>query len=77
MWKFPGQGWNLCHSSDSARSLTARPPGNSPGVPVNRMPNRWSQVAILEGQNQADNLTFAQDVMSSLEGLISVGGTDF
>jgi len=26
---FPGQGLNLHHSSDNARSLTARPPGNS------------------------------------------------
>ena len=24
MWKFPGQGLNLCHSSDNARSLTLR-----------------------------------------------------
>ena len=29
MWKFPGQGLNPCHSSDNARSLTNRPPGNS------------------------------------------------
>ena len=35
MWKCPSQGSNPCHSSDlshssdSARSLTARPPGNS------------------------------------------------
>ena len=26
---FPGQGLNLCHSSDNARSLTIRPPENS------------------------------------------------
>ena len=29
MWKFPGQGSNLCHRSDHARSLTVRPPGNA------------------------------------------------
>ena len=29
MWKFPGQGSNLRHSSNNAGSLTARPPGNS------------------------------------------------
>ena len=29
VWKFPGQGLNLSHSSDSAGSLTTRPPGNS------------------------------------------------
>ena len=29
MQKFPGQGLNLCHSSDHAKSLTAGPPGNS------------------------------------------------
>ena len=29
MHKFLGQGLNLCHSSDNARSLTAGPPGNS------------------------------------------------
>ena len=29
MKKFLGQGSNLCHSSDNARSLTARPLGNS------------------------------------------------
>ena len=35
MWKFPSQGLilhhssDLSHSSDNARSLTARPPGNS------------------------------------------------
>ena len=38
MWKFLGQGSNLCHkrhrshSSDNAGSLTTRPPGNSPDV---------------------------------------------
>ena len=30
MWKFPGQGLNPSHSSDNAKSITARPPGNSP-----------------------------------------------
>ena len=29
LWKFLGQGWNLHHSSDNARSLMARPPGVS------------------------------------------------
>ena len=29
MWKFPGQGSNLSLGSDKAKSLTARPPGNS------------------------------------------------
>ena len=29
MQKLPGQGTNLCHSSDNAGSLTARPSGNS------------------------------------------------
>ena len=29
MWKFPGQGLNPRCSSDNARSLTAKPPGNS------------------------------------------------
>ena len=29
MWKFPGQGSNLCHSSDNAESLTTKSPGNS------------------------------------------------
>ena len=29
MWKFPGQGLNLNHSSDNAESLTARPSENS------------------------------------------------
>ena len=29
MRKFPDQGSNLCHRSDNAKSLTARPPGNS------------------------------------------------
>ena len=29
MWKFPGEGLNLCQSSDNTRSSTARPPGNS------------------------------------------------
>ena len=29
IWKFPGQGWNLHHSSDNIESLTAPPPGNS------------------------------------------------
>ena len=29
MWKFLGQGWNPCHSSDNTRSLTVRPSGNS------------------------------------------------
>ena len=35
MWKFQGQGLNLCysrdpsHSNDNTRSLTTRPPGNS------------------------------------------------
>ena len=29
LWKFLGQGWDLCHSSDNAKSRTARPPGNS------------------------------------------------
>ena len=35
MWKFPGQRLNLrhssdpSHSSDNAKSLTAKPPGNS------------------------------------------------
>ena len=28
MQKFPGQGWSPSHSSDSARSLTVRPPWN-------------------------------------------------
>ena len=28
-WKFPGQGSNLSHSSDNAKSLTTRSPGNS------------------------------------------------
>ena len=27
--KFPGQGSNLCHSSDNAEFLSARPPGSS------------------------------------------------
>ena len=30
MWKFQGQGSNPCHSSHNTRSLTPRPPGNSP-----------------------------------------------
>ena len=30
MQKFPGQGSNLCQNSDNAKSLAARPPGNSP-----------------------------------------------
>ena len=29
MWKFPGPGWNQSRSSDSAGSLSPRPPGNS------------------------------------------------
>ena len=29
MWKFLGQGLNLHHTSDNAKSLTTRPPGNS------------------------------------------------
>lgn len=29
MWKFPGLGSDLRHSSDKAKSLTVRPPGNS------------------------------------------------
>ena len=29
MWKFLGQGWNLSPSHNNARSLAARPPGNS------------------------------------------------
>ena len=29
MWKFPGQGSNLSHSSDNTESLTTTPPGNS------------------------------------------------
>ena len=29
MWKFPGQGSNLRHSSDNAESLTTKPPENS------------------------------------------------
>ena len=29
MQKFPGQGTNPSHSSDNAKSLTTRPPGNS------------------------------------------------
>ena len=32
MWKFLGQELNLSHSSDSAKSLTARPPGDSCGL---------------------------------------------
>ena len=32
MWKFPGQELNQSHSSDNAKSLTARPPGNSPKI---------------------------------------------
>ena len=28
MWKFLGQGPNLSHNNDNARSLTIRPPGN-------------------------------------------------
>ena len=31
MWKFPGQGSNPSHSSDSAGSLTTGPPGKSGG----------------------------------------------
>ena len=37
MYEFPGEGSNMSHSSDlshgndNARSLTTRPPGNSPG----------------------------------------------
>ena len=31
MWKLPGQGLNLSHSTDSAESLTPRPSGNSVG----------------------------------------------
>ena len=33
--KFPGQGSNLCHSSDSPESLTTKPPGNSKTVLFN------------------------------------------
>ena len=29
MEKFPGQGWNLSHSCDNAKSLTTRPPENT------------------------------------------------
>ena len=29
IWKFPGQGLNLPHSSDNVGSLTAQPPENS------------------------------------------------
>jgi len=35
MWKFPGQGMNPCHSSDNAKSLTPRPPGNSNFIILN------------------------------------------
>ena len=33
MQKFPDQKSNPCHSSDDARSLTDRPPGNSSALP--------------------------------------------
>ena len=29
MWKFPGQGLNLSHSSENTKSLTPRPKENS------------------------------------------------
>ena len=32
IWKLPGQGLNLCHSSDNTRSLTTRQPRNSSNV---------------------------------------------
>ena len=32
IWKFPGWGSTLSHSSDNAESLTARPPGKSANI---------------------------------------------
>ena len=81
MPKFPGQALNLHHSSDSAGSLTAGPPGSSSAVLKAMVFVRLHTLNSEHGENKASvrrgaakaNLTRNREVAGPISGLTQWG----